>query len=76
MHDNSDTPKTRFDFENGYLINSPCKQCDHRPTFPNCVENCNTLDHIQKRLAYGVITTHNYSNKESYTVLLDEREKK
>lgn len=72
----SDTPKTRFDFENGYLINSPCKQCNSRPHFPDCIQDCLTLDHIQKRLAYGVVTTHNYSAKESYAVLLDDRQKK
>ena len=76
MHSNGGEPKTRFDFENGYLINSPCKQCEQRPSFPGCIDNCHTLDHIQKRLACGVLTTHNYSAKETYAVLLDEGQKK
>lgn len=76
MHNDGGETKTRFDFENGYLINSPCKQCDDRPALPGCIQHCHTLDQIQKRLACGVLTTHNFSERESYALLLDEGQKK
>ncbi len=65
-------PQKIFDFENGYLIKSPCRQCDDQPGFPGCSENCRTLDLVQRRLALGVVTTRRFSDLEPYTVLLDE----
>ena len=41
----------RFDFETGYLINSPCKECVVRDNFPHCAETCKILDRIQTVLA-------------------------
>gem|GEM_PF-1761477 len=44
----------RFDFEIGYLIGSPCKDCDIRERFPRCMQTCRPLDRIQTLLAEGV----------------------
>jgi len=41
----------RFDFEIGYLISSPCKECASRDDFPRCAETCKILDRIQTILS-------------------------
>jgi hypothetical protein len=71
-----ETPKKKFDFETGYLVKSPCRACDHRPEFPECIQDCRTLDRIQRRLAFGVATTCGFSDLEPYAVMLDDRQKK
>ncbi|RTZ99148.1 MAG: hypothetical protein DSY90_01855 [Deltaproteobacteria bacterium] len=44
----------RFDFEIGYLVESPCKSCGTRPVFPKCIDRCKILDNIHSVLAAGV----------------------
>jgi len=44
----------QFDFEIGYLVQSPCKSCDTRPVFPKCIDQCDALDNIHSLLATGV----------------------
>jgi len=46
--------KHRFDFEIGYLIKSPCRNCEQRPQFPACIASCRDIDRIQSRLAGSV----------------------
>jgi hypothetical protein len=41
----------KFDFEVGYLIKSPCKECNKRENFPKCAEDCIALDKIQTILS-------------------------
>jgi hypothetical protein len=41
----------KFDFEVGYLIKSPCKECNKRKNFPKCAEDCSALDKIQTILS-------------------------
>ncbi len=41
----------RFDFEVGYLVSSPCKECPRRDEFPRCAETCKILDRIQTVLS-------------------------
>ena len=41
----------KFDFDVGYLVKSPCKECDQRFLFPECIEECDILDNIQTILA-------------------------
>ena len=43
---NSSTVKHQFDFEIGYLIKSPCRECIDRDDFPHCAEDCNLLEKI------------------------------
>lgn len=40
-----------FDFEVGYLIKSPCKDCRHYGIFPQCMAECTLLDKIQDMLS-------------------------
>jgi len=42
--------KHKFDFEIGYLIKSPCKECSIRSKFPKCIDECEKLDKIQTKL--------------------------
>lgn len=44
----------RFDFEIGYLIKSPCRECEGRPDFPECADTCVTLGRIQAILSEGI----------------------
>ena len=49
----------RFDFEIGYLIKSPCKNCDTIGCLPDCSEKCDTLDQIHTILSDSVSCTRN-----------------
>ncbi len=51
---NKDRFKCRFDFEIGYLIKSPCRECESRKVFPACISNCNILDKIHTLLSQSV----------------------
>lgn len=44
----------KFDFEIGYLVKSPCRKCSRRKKFPQCVDECDTLDKIHTLLAETV----------------------
>ena len=44
----------QFDFEIGYLVKSPCKDCDKRIDFPQCANDCTILDDIHTVLAEAV----------------------
>ncbi len=46
--------KYRFDFEIGYLVKSPCRGCDQRPLFPQCIKTCQILDNIHAVMAESV----------------------
>ena len=47
----------RFDFEIGYLIKSPCRECEVRSDFPVCADTCVTLGRIQAILSEGISST-------------------
>ena len=46
--------RSRFDFEVGYLVKSPCQGCDRRPDFPTCLNRCQVIDQIQEILAESI----------------------
>ncbi len=48
--------RDKFDFEVGYLVKSPCTQCDLKDTFPKCFDTCNTLDTVREKLTRAVST--------------------
>ncbi len=50
-------PNHRFDFEIGYLVKSPCKECDVRPLFPECMKHCEVLERIHILLSDTVSST-------------------
>lgn len=48
--------RDRFDFELGYLTQSPCLTCTNRDKIPHCQEGCSRLDDIRTLLARGIST--------------------
>ncbi len=50
----------RFDFEIGYFVKSPCKECDIYKDFPECADECNILDQIHEMLSETISCTRNY----------------
>jgi hypothetical protein len=49
--------KHQFDFEIGYLVQSPCLQCSQRKALPYCIETCKMLERIHALLAEAVSCT-------------------
>ncbi len=43
-----------FDFEIGYLTQSPCVACEDREHQPHCHSECPVLDKLQTILARGI----------------------
>lgn len=66
----------RFDFDIGYLIKSPCKNCGMRQGFPKCSEKCEVIDKIQEMLCGVVSSSKRFSSMESFSVSSDNSEKK
>lgn len=52
--------RDKFDFEIGYLFESPCRQCLYRDCLPECHETCKVIDEIRDLLARGVSCTGPY----------------
>lgn len=52
--DNQAIKRDLFDFEVGYLTQSPCVNCEFREQLPKCHADCILLDQIQTRLARAV----------------------
>lgn len=48
-----------FDFEIGYLVKSPCRECDLLGRFPKCMDTCELLDKIHLRLSEAISCTRN-----------------
>jgi hypothetical protein len=46
--------RSKFDFEIGYFIKSPCRDCDSRKEFPGCFEECVMLDKVRTVLAESI----------------------
>ncbi|UCG05498.1 MAG: hypothetical protein JSV83_16490 [Desulfobacterales bacterium] len=57
-----------FDLNIGYLVKSPCKECEIRETFPGCIDDCQILEQIQSALADSMSTANNFSVAETYDV--------
>lgn len=72
MFDIGSRPRKQFDFDNGYLIQSPCKHCHQRAILPKCRHRCHILDMVQRHLALGVDTSFSNADVEPYAILLDE----
>ncbi|MDY6906354.1 MAG: hypothetical protein SWH61_16910 [Thermodesulfobacteriota bacterium] len=53
--------RNKFDFEIGYFIKSPCRECSKRDEAPGCFEACPTLDRVRRRLAEGISCFNHYS---------------
>ena len=49
--------KFKFDFEIGYLVKSPCKDCNKREKFPECIDACQLIDKIHEIMAESISCT-------------------
>lgn len=58
----------RFDFDIGYLVKSPCRECVDRCLFPGCLDNCLSLDKIRTVLANSISCSRSYSSLESHAI--------
>jgi hypothetical protein len=53
-------PRYRFDFEVGYLIKSPCRECLRDNHLPGCAYDCVVLEKIQTILAESISCTRRF----------------
>ncbi|MDL2270020.1 hypothetical protein LJC71_07045 [Desulfosarcina sp. OttesenSCG-928-A07] len=58
----------RFDFDIGYLIKSPCRECADKELFPDCINTCLLLDRIHTALSNSVSCSKSGSSLEPYAV--------
>lgn len=56
----------KFDYEIGYLVKSPCRDCGSYGSFPDCMDRCTVLDRVQSALCDSLSSVNNYSAAESY----------
>jgi hypothetical protein len=64
----------RFDFDIGYLVKSPCRECIDHYQFPDCMDRCLPLDKIRTVLANSVSCSRTYSSMESHALFQDATE--
>ena len=57
-----------FDFDIGYLVKSPCRDCTSRENLPNCINDCEILDQIQTVLADSIPSEASISPVETFDV--------
>lgn len=62
------TDNHNFDFNVGYLVKSPCKECATRGEFPGCMDDCEILEQIQSALSDSMSSANNYSVAETFDV--------
>jgi len=60
-----------FDFEIGYLVKSPCRDCNTIDDLPNCIQGCQILDQIQTVLADSIPSETSISPVETFDVPSD-----
>jgi len=65
----------KFDYEIGYLVQSPCRNCSTYSTFPDCMDRCTVLDRVQTALSDSLSSVNNYSAAESYCMPVDMLER-
>jgi hypothetical protein len=61
----------KFDYDVGYLVKSPCRDCGTYGAFPNCMDRCTVLDRVQTVLSDSLSSFHNYSTVESFSLPLE-----
>ena len=65
----------KFDYDSGYLVKSPCRNCGSYAAFPECMDRCALLDRVQNALCDSLSSVNNYSASESYCLPLDVLER-
>ena len=66
----------RFDFDIGYLVKSPCRECADRYLFPDCMDGCLSLDKIRTVLANSISCSRSYSSVDSHAIFQEPIDKK
>jgi len=61
----------KFDYDIGYLVKSPCRDCGTYGRFPECMDRCADLDRIQAMLSNSLPSGHNHSALESFALQLE-----
>jgi hypothetical protein len=64
----------RFDFDIGYLVKSPCRECLDRHRFPGCMDSCDPLDKIHAVLANSISCSHSHGTMESGAIFQESRD--
>jgi len=64
----------RFDFDIGYLVKSPCRECLNRDHFPGCMNGCVPLEKIHTVLANTISCSRSHKSMESNAIFLDSRD--
>jgi hypothetical protein len=59
--------KNTFDFDVGYIKESPCKTCGQRNRLPDCSKNCKQLAKIQEILTGKISCSNDILETEPYT---------
>lgn len=52
--------KFRFDFDIGFLVKSPCRNCRNDMNLPECADKCTVLEKIQTILSESVSCTRRF----------------
>ncbi|WP_419655375.1 hypothetical protein Dvar_44560 [Desulfosarcina variabilis str. Montpellier] len=66
----------RFDFDIGYLVKSPCRECVDRYLFPDCMDTCIPLDRIHTALTTSVSCSRSHSSLESHAIFQEINDEK
>ncbi|MDY0132187.1 MAG: hypothetical protein RBR53_05910 [Desulforegulaceae bacterium] len=46
--------RDKFDFEVGYILKSPCIDCNKKDTLPHCQKGCLVISRLQEKIAEGI----------------------
>jgi len=65
----------KFDYDMGYLVKSPCRDCGTYAKFPECMDRCAVLDRVQTALSDSLSSVHNFSAVESFTLPMEVLER-
>ncbi len=65
----------KFDYDMGYLVKSPCRDCGTYGKFPDCMDRCSVLDRVQTALSDSLSSVHNFSAVESFTLPMEVLER-
>ena len=60
-----------FDFDIGYLVKSPCRDCTTSDNLPDCFQGCQILDQIQSVLADSIPSERTISPVDTYDIPSD-----
>jgi hypothetical protein len=53
-------------FDIGYLVKSPCRNCEKARSLPGCMPQCKTLKEVQKILSQGMSSSNQSSADDGY----------